>query len=154
MMTCCLSFLAEAQDYRTALGLRLGPSYGVTVKHFYKTDQAIEGILDARRGGFNLAVLWQQHGRAFDVQNLNWFIGGGAHVGTWRHQYGYPWRSRDLDRDGSYTVVGIDGIIGMEYTIPGAPINISLDWKPAINIVPQVGFWGDGFALSIRYAFK
>jgi hypothetical protein len=50
-------------------------------------------------------------------------------------------------------VVGIDGIIGMEYNIEEIPFNISLDWKPGFNILGHTGFWGDELALSVRYIF-
>ena len=56
----------------------------------------------------------------------------------------------------SYThlsVIGIDGILGMEYNIQEIPFNISLDWKPAFNLIGYTGFWGDEIALSIRFIF-
>jgi hypothetical protein len=49
--------------------------------------------------------------------------------------------------------VGLDGIIGLEYALPDAPLSISLDWKPAFNILGPVGLVGDEGALSVRYRF-
>jgi hypothetical protein len=53
----------------------------------------------------------------------------------------------------SYTVIGVDGILGLEYNFSEVPINISIDWKPAFNLVGYSRFFGDGGALSLRYIF-
>jgi hypothetical protein len=50
----------------------------------------------------------------------------------------------------AYTVIGIGGILGLEYNFNEIPINISIDWKPAFNIIGHTSFWGDG-AFSIRF---
>jgi hypothetical protein len=50
-------------------------------------------------------------------------------------------------------VIGIDGIIGLEYVFRDIPINIGLDWKPALNIIGNTSFWPDKGAVSIRYIF-
>jgi hypothetical protein len=45
------------------------------------------------------------------------------------------------------------GVIGLDYTIPGIPINIALDTGPLVGIINTRGFgWGGGFA--IRYVLK
>ena len=84
---------------------------------------------------------------AFGVDHLNWYYGGGAHIGFWNGNSSWG------ERDRAYTIIGIDGIIGIEYNFTEAPINIGLDWKPAINLTGYTGFWGDGGALSVRYIF-
>lgn len=140
----------SAQDYNTGVGLRLGFSNGLTVKHFVSRKSAFEGLLSTRWRGFELTGLYEVHDNAFDVNRLNWYFGGGAHVGFWNGDYTYGrW-----GREGyNYVVVGIDGILGIEYNFSEFPINISLDWKPAFNLTGYSGFWGDGGALSIRYIF-
>lgn len=147
-----MGFTAKAQDYKTGLGLRIGPSYGITVKHFIKSNAALEGLLNTRRGGFSLTGLYEFHGVAFQTEGLKYYIGGGAHIGFWDASRNYSWYNGD--RDGTYTTFGIDGIIGLEYTFAEVPISLSLDWKPAINLFNYSGFWGDDVGLSIRYAFK
>ena len=52
----------------------------------------------------------------------------------------------------TYTVVGIDGILGLEYTFSEVPICLGLDWKPELNLIGYTGVWSEG-ALSIRYVF-
>ncbi len=143
------SVAVKAQDYSTGIGVRGGLSSGLTVKHFIGSNKAIEGLLSTRWRGFHITGLYEIHARAFDTPRLNWYYGVGGHVGFWDDYDRHPW----FDDDGSHTVVGVDGIIGIEYNIEPIPFNISLDWKPGINLIGYRGFWADEVALSIRYIF-
>lgn len=145
-----ISAYASAQDYNTGVGLRLGFSNGLTVKHFVSERSAFEGLLSTRWRGFEVTGLYEVHNNAFDVERLNWYFGGGGHVGFWNGDYTY---GRWGDEGTNYIVIGIDGIIGIEYNFEDVPINVGLDWKPAFNLTGYSGFWGDGGALSIRYIF-
>lgn len=143
-----MSMASNAQDYVNSVGLRGGLSYGVTGKHFLSTTDAIEGIFASRWGGFNITGLYERHAGAFDVDRLYFFYGGGAHIGFWDGTTN-PWFSDNQ----TYTVIGIDGIIGLEYVFSEIPFNVSLDYKPGFNIVGYTGFWGDEMALSFRFIF-
>ena len=140
--------LASAQDYKTGVGLRGGLSQGLTLKHFVSSKAAFEGLLSTRWAGFDVTGLYEIHNNAFDVDHLNWYYGGGAHIGFWNGN-NTTWGTAGTD----YTIIGIDGILGIEYSFTEAPINIGIDWKPAINLVGYTGFWADGGAISIRYIF-
>ncbi len=143
-----LSGVTLAQNYTTGIGLRGGFSNGLTVKHFVSANNALEGILSTRWGGFNVTGLYEIHNYPFAVQGLSWYYGFGAHIGFWDgNDVGWA------DDDGAYTVIGADGVIGLEYNFVEVPINLSLDWKPSLNLIGHSGFWGDGGALSIRYIF-
>jgi hypothetical protein len=144
-----ISFSIQAQDYLNSLGLRAGLSTGITYKHFTSRTDALEGILTTRWGGFTITGLYERHGRAFDTDNLYYYYGGGAHLGVWSGRNN-PW----FTESNSYTVIGVDGIIGLEYVFEEIPFNISLDWKPGFNIIGHTGFWGDEVALSFRYIFN
>jgi opacity protein-like surface antigen len=148
LLALCILTLASAQDYNTGIGLRAGFSQGLTIKHFVSEKAAFEGLLSTRWQGFDITGLYEIHNQAFDVSRLNWYYGFGGHIGFWNGN-NTNWGTRNT----TYTVVGIDGILGMEYNFSEAPINIGLDWKPAFNIIGYTGFWGDGGALSIRYIF-
>jgi hypothetical protein len=134
---------AGAQDYKTGIGLRGGISQGLTLKHFLNEKTAVEGLLQTHWGGVELTGLYEIfNARAFDVERLNWYYGFGAHIGSYNNA--------DLP---SGTVLGLDGILGLEYSFVEAPINIGVDWKPVFNLVGDNNFRGDGIALSIRYIF-
>lgn len=155
LFTILFSTASFAQNYNTGIGVRLGPSNGLTVKHFIGSNTAIEGLLVTRWGGFHVAGLYEKHQWVFDDPNLSFYYGGGAHIGFWDsgRRDGPAWFFDDDDFDDDYVVIGVDGIVGIEYTFEKVPFNISLDYKPAFNIVENTGFWLDELGLSIRFAF-
>ena len=139
--------VASGQEYKTGIGIRAGFSSGLTIKHFESRDAAFEGLLTTRWQGFDITGLYEIHNQAFEVNHLNWYYGGGAHIGF------YNGNDVTWGRSGaSYTVVGIDGIIGIEYTFDELPINLGIDWKPALNLIGYTGLWSEG-AISVRYVF-
>jgi hypothetical protein len=139
--------LSNAQEYDTGVGLRVGTGAGLTVKHFLNTRSALEGLFMTRWHGFDITGLYEIHDQAFETPHLEWFYGFGAHIGFYNGDYvewGIP--------GSTYNVLGVDGIIGIEYSFTEAPINLGLDLKPALNLIGYTGFWAD-FGLSVRYTF-
>jgi hypothetical protein len=149
------SFSANAQEYNTGIGFRGGIASGLTVKHFIKSDAAIEGILSSgfRHRGVVLTVLYEKHAQAFNARGLQWYYGLGGHVGVHDgyHYYYYDKARRDRYRDDRVLGVGIDGVLGLEYYIRDIPFTIGADIKPFINIPHGRGFWDS--ALHVRYVF-
>ena len=148
IMTLSLSSMGFAQDYTTGIGIRGGYFNGLTVKHFVSNQAALEGIFTSRWRGFQVTGLYEIHNQAFNTPRLNWYYGFGAHIGFWDGN-----ETNWGNRGDNYTVLGIDGILGMEYNFTEIPINIGIDWKPSRNLIGYSGFWGDGGALSVRYIF-
>jgi hypothetical protein len=147
IMTVSIMLLVRGQEYKTALGLRGGFSSGLTIKHFTGSKAAFEGLLTTRWQGFVITGLYEIHNIAFDVNRLRWYYGGGAHIGFYNGSHVY-WGTYGTE----YTIVGIDGILGMEYTFSEIPINIGIDWKPVLNIVGYSGLWSEG-GISVRFVF-
>lgn len=142
---------AGAQVYGTGLGLRLSPFWGVTVKHFYNNDNAIEGILHSRWNAFKLTGLWERHTEVFNEPGFQFYYGAGGHMGAALGRY-YD----DRFYNGGRLIFGIDGILGLGYTLPptAAPLNFSVDWKPAVDFAPFASFWGSEIGVSVRYTFR
>lgn len=140
---------ASGQDYKTGIGFRGGLSQGLTVKHFIAPGRAIEGLLSSRWRGFHITGLYEIHAPAFNIDRLYWYYGYGGHLGSWDKDSRNPW----WDDTTTHTVIGVDGIIGLEFNIGEIPFTIGLDYKPAFNILGHFGFWGDEFALSVRYVW-
>lgn len=141
-------FSLNAQNYDTGIGIRGGLFSGITVKYFLEDDNAIEGILETRWSGIALTGLNEYYFDSFELEGLYWYAGYGSHIGIWDGD-NVGWS----DDNGSEFVLGIDGIIGLEYNFSNVPINISIDWKPAFNLIGGDSFWGDNGGLSLRYVF-
>ncbi len=138
------------KNYNTAIGVRLGPTAGITFKQFVNSTGAFEGILSTRWHGFIFSGLYEWHHNVFNNRGFNLYYGVGGHVGFWDvGRYNHPW----YDTDGHYTALGVDGILGLEYSFSEVPINLSVDWKPMLNLVNYTGLWVDDVGLSVRIHF-
>lgn len=129
---------ATAQ-YNTAIGLRGGETSGLTIKHFTGNSLAIEGIVGLWSHGFTATLLVEKHQELGSGFNL--YYGGGGHLVTGTDRY-YGWYRRGhryYYYDGNTFALGIDGVIGLEYKIPQAPIAFSLDLKPYVEFVNGSG---------------
>ncbi|MFN8239372.1 MAG: hypothetical protein U0X39_01305 [Bacteroidales bacterium] len=143
-----LGVSVKGQDYKTSLGLRAGYPYGLTLKHFLSKSNAVEGILASNYGGFVITGLLENEHWTGHYPGLNWYWGLGAHVGFWD-----AGANPHLNNTYTGSVIGIDGILGLEYTFDELPLNLSLDILPSVNIFGYSGFGGINGALSIRYVF-
>ena len=148
ILTAFLTLSINAQDYRTSLGLRAGYPYGLTIKHFLSKTNAVEGILAGSYGGFIITGLYENEHWTGQYPGLNWFWGAGGHVGFWD-----AGRNPNLDDTHTGSVIGLDAILGLEYTFDEIPLNLSLDLLPSFNLIGYTGWGGIYGALSIRYVF-
>jgi hypothetical protein len=137
----------ESSAYRTALGVKVYPG-AITVKHFYKSNHAVEALGYISSDGFRLTGLYELHNDINTVPGLKWYIGGGAHFGVWSD----TWKTKYPTRDAGMSV-GIDGVIGLDYKLEGVPLNLSFDWQPSFNIIGYNYFEGGWGGLGIRYTF-
>ncbi|MEP1035248.1 hypothetical protein [Ekhidna sp.] len=143
--------LQTGTSYKTAIGVRgLGTS-GLAVKHFTKSNTALEGIVGFYPNAFSATLLVERYAPAFSEPGLNWYYGIGGHVAT---------QSDVVKNDGLYrretseVGLGIDGIFGIEYKIQEVPIAVSLDFKPFFEVATD----GNAFialdpGLSIKVTF-
>jgi hypothetical protein len=143
-----LTVTSAGQDYRTSLGLRAGLPYGLTVKHFLSKKNAVEGILAGSWGGLVVTGLYENEHWTGEYPGLNWFWGVGAHAGFWD-----AGRNPNVDETYEGSIIGLDAIVGLEYTFDEIPLNLSLDLLPAYNVIGDTGWGGINGALSIRYVF-
>jgi hypothetical protein len=132
---------AQSSSYTTALGVKIWDGGGITLKHFFDDRNAGELIGYFWYRGVRFTGLYEIHGNINDVSGLKWYIGPGAHVGFYNDKYG----------GGGF--VGVDGVIGLDYKINSAPINLSLDWQPSLEFGAARGFTGSWGGLGIRYTF-
>ncbi|HEX5554403.1 MAG TPA: hypothetical protein VFX43_14250 [Chitinophagaceae bacterium] len=133
-------------DYRTGVGVKIGYWGGgaLDIKHFMTPTAALEGLLSFGGDWFTITGLYEFHGPVTGAPGLLWYVGPGAHIGFWNHHY------REHNDVGN-AFFGVDGVLGLDYKISGAPIDLSLDIQPEVSIPDGgFGFWG---GLGIRFTF-
>ncbi|MEO1451375.1 MAG: hypothetical protein AAFV07_17720, partial [Bacteroidota bacterium] len=132
LMGCMLHL--SAQSYTTALGVRLGNSWGITAVQKFLPRITGELLLqnDWRNNSY-IHLLGRKH-HGLITKRLNFFYGGGVHLG--------------LNSEAGQGLAGIDGVLGLELSF--ARLNFAYDFKPHLNLGRNVGFVPNT-AFSIRY---
>lgn len=136
----------NAKNYNSALGVRGMFDAGITYKHFLDNSKAMELILSGGKEWVGLTGFYQWHQKTHSSQ-LEWYYGAGAHVVFIDNYKNTPWK-RDTDTG---LVLGVDGILGVEYAIREVPLVFSLDWNPTVNLIGDTGLWLTRGSVSIRY---
>jgi hypothetical protein len=139
--------MALGSGYKTAIGVKYYPG-SITVKSFTKSNVALEGLVSFWEDGMRFTGLYEIYGDINGAEGLKWYLGPGAHLGFWNDN----WKNKYPERDAG-VMFGIDGVIGLDYKIKGAPIDVSLDWQPSFNFVGYNYFEGGWGGIGIRYAF-
>lgn len=143
---CCIATISMAQSmgttYKSALGVKVLDGAGITFKTFVTDRNAVELIGFFWKRGTRITGLYEIHGNIEGARGLKWYIGPGAHVGFY-----------DDRGENTYSVAGLDGVLGLDLKINKAPINLSIDWQPSFEFGNNNGFVGSWGGLGIRYAF-
>ncbi|MFI5451962.1 hypothetical protein ACHMWN_07365 [Pedobacter sp. UC225_61] len=135
---------AKAQDYKTAGGLAIDFGDGSTlvgphIKHFFNANGAIEGdVLFANHVTF-IQALYLYHGDISGAPGLRWDLGVGPGVAIGNNNTNFLIRPN----------------AGLDYKISGAPLGVSLDWRPAWQFFDGGNdFNAARFQIGFRYIFK
>jgi hypothetical protein len=148
-LICFAGIMHGQSSYNSAIGLRFGAPISVSYKKFISDKGAIEGFVGFRGySGYswiNLGAMYEHHMPISEVPGLQWYFGGGA--GLYFYNY-----NDDIYDDESNFSVSIMGCLGLDYAFESTPINLSLDWTPAIFLTGYDQGFGAGYgALSARY---
>ncbi len=135
----------EAQNYRTALGVRLSSANAdvnnsITFRQFINQNSAIEGLL-CFGDPLAIGVLYERF-KGLSAAGLSYFWGGGGYVTFPRN---------NPDKTTSNIGLGAQGIIGLDYKFNNFPLNLSLDWKPELLLVNNINFQPAAIGLSARF---
>lgn len=140
----------QAQDYKTALGVRLSSAAAavnnaVSIKQFISANTAIEGLLSF---GDPLAfgVLLEKH-KPLSSEGLQYYYGAGGYL-SFPKTYNPNKQKNEVDPN-----FGAQGVIGLDYKFANVPLNISLDWKPELNIVSDINFEPAAIGFTARFTF-
>jgi hypothetical protein len=141
---------ANAQDYKTALGVRLSSSAAyvnnsVSFKQFITEKTAIEALISFG-DPLALGALVEFH-KPFSATGLRYFYGAGGYL-AFVKTYNPNKQINETNAN-----LGAQGVIGLDYKFANAPINISLDWKPELNIVTDINFEPAAIGFTARFTF-
>jgi hypothetical protein len=128
-------------SYKTAIGVKVFDGGGVSLKTFVKNNTALEGLLYFWNKGTRVTGLYEIHGDIAGAEGLKWYVGPGAHLAFYNSNYCCG------------AVIGVDGVLGLDYKIKGIPLNISFDWNPNVDFGSTNGFNAGAGGLGIRYTF-
>jgi hypothetical protein len=142
-----------AISYQFAAGLKFGGyENGVSGKWFNNENTSLEGELGFRDHGVVVTGLYEINQEAFNVPELKFYYGFGAHIGGVGRGYYHRFDGDAEYFDDSHLLLGADGVIGLEYMIPKSPIAISLDLNPRIEIATGP-YFDIAPGIGVKYMF-
>ena len=141
---------ASAQSYKTGLGVRLSSSQAmvnnsISLKHFLNEKSAIE-VLFSFGDPLALGALYEVH-KPFGSEGLQWYYGGGGYIGFVKNFN--PSKNKN-ETDVNF---GAQGVLGLDYKFVNLPLNLSLDWKPELNLVSDINFEPAAVGFTARFTF-
>jgi hypothetical protein len=140
-----VSKTTSAQDYKTALGVRLSTdaaviNNSVSIKHFINEKLAVEGLLSFSNP-VAIGGLLQVHTPLAGTEGLKWFYGAGVYFGF----------DSDKAKTTGRNLMGAMGSVGLDYKFANVPLNLSLDWKPELNIIDEINFEPAAIGFTARF---
>jgi hypothetical protein len=141
---------ASTQGYKTALGVRLSSSAAmvnnsISLKRFLNEKSAIEALFSFG-DPLSLGALYEIH-KPFSAAGIQWFYGGGGYVGFVKEF------DPNKNKNETNVNVGAMGVLGLDYKFVNLPLNLSLDWKPELNIVSDINFEPAAIGFTARFTF-
>ena len=122
------------------LGIRISSqdaavNQSISYKYFFNPSLAFEGLFSF---GDPVAIgaLLEKHTPFGSSPGLTYYYGGAAYVAF-----------------GGLRTFGLQAVGGLDYTFSSVPVNLSVDWKPEINITKEFDFEPAAVGLSVRFVF-
>ncbi|MBC7949559.1 MAG: hypothetical protein H7Y42_16855 [Chitinophagaceae bacterium] len=146
----CFITSVSAQDYKTALGVRLSSSSAmvnnsVSLKHFLNDRTAVEALLSFG-DPLALGAMIEIH-KPFAASGVQWFYGGGGYISFVKT---YDAANNKTGTDPNF---GAMGVVGLDYKFANLPLNLSLDWKPELNLIGDINFEPAAIGFTARFTF-
>ncbi|HYM95383.1 MAG TPA: hypothetical protein VET23_14695 [Chitinophagaceae bacterium] len=140
----------SAQEYKTALGVRLSSrsavvNNSISLKHFLNEKTAIEGLFsfgDPLALGALLEV-----NKPIAGSGIQWYYGGGGYLAFVKSY------NVNKQKNETTTNFGAQGVLGLDYKFANLPLNLSMDWKPELNIVTAINFEPSAIGFTARFTF-
>ncbi len=95
-----------------------------------------------------------------NIEGLDWYFGFGGQFRTQTYNFAYRYKVEGnpdwiyVDNERVTDIdLGVDGVLGLEYTLPKAPFSIFLETNLFVEVIDNpFAFWGQGGA-GVRYNF-
>lgn len=155
-----ISITAFTQTYQQAVGIRGGVSSGFEYRVFENEFISYKALLSTRKGGIQLTALkeFHQYGLFNYSDQLIIVYGFGAHVGyekwnTFGSNNGNFVTRYSEKRIGP--VIGLDGLVAIEYSIFGVPLIVGIEAKPYFNLFGKnlLELYPFDLAFTLKYTF-
>jgi hypothetical protein len=117
----------------------------ISIKQFINEKTAIEGLFTFG-DPLALGALVEFH-KPLTPSGLTYFYGAGGYI-SFVKKVNIATSKPSTDPN-----FGAQGIIGLDYKFNNVPLNISLDWKPELNIVSDINFEPAAIGFSARFTF-
>lgn len=133
---------AKAQAYKTGAGVLLDFGRGSTfvgphVKHFFKANHAGEFAVLFAEGATMAQANYQYHQSLAGADGLQWYVGVGPGI---------------IFGDG-FTEFAPAAMVGLDFKIPGAPLDLSMDWRPRFILGENSDAEAGRFNAGFRFTF-
>lgn len=150
------SLFLSGQELKQAVGLRGGLTSGFEYRFYTGPSNSIKLLLGTNSGlRFHGIYEFHKPNLFLFTDQLTLFYGVGMHGGyeNWDKKYVHENTSWYDSR--TAFVMGIDGIMGIEYTFIETPLSVGMESKPYFDIFGRNMFHFEpfDFAFTVKYLF-
>lgn len=141
---------SSAQAYKKAIGVRLSSAQAIvnnsiSFKYFLDQGTAIEALFSFG-DPLSIGALYEVH-KPFSTEGLQWFYGGGGYLGFVKTF------KPEKNRYETDVNLGAQGVLGLDYKFSNLPLNLSIDWKPELNLVSDINVEPGAIGFTTRFTF-
>jgi hypothetical protein len=141
-----------AQEYKYGIGLRGGSTSGIFFRQYRNETSGYSGIVSFYDNGFKITLLKERYSNSYSHFSSHFYFtkGLGGHAGFISTDhfklFGDTYR---YDEKVASPVMGIDGLLGMEYRLAVFPLIFGINWKPFFEFSTyryfELNIWDFGF---------
>lgn len=143
--------LGMAANAQNALGVRFngGDGYGAELSGMLgmggnRVEVDLGWGSSEHHSSFSLTGVYQFTGEI--RSGFGWYagVGGQLTMRSWKDGYG---------NGNSDFALALVGQLGIEYKFNAIPIQLTLDWRPEFQLIPDTEFFPSCFAFGVRWCF-
>lgn len=126
----------------------IGPKYfpaAISVKKYFPKGDALEMLLTKYDEGVRATVLAELCPNLNMSKSIRLILGPGLHVSVRQKKY--------IVKTEGNPVIGMDGILGLEWKLPKIPFTIQVDYQPSIDIIGNSDSYTNWGGVTIRYTW-